>query len=302
MKRIMAIGVVGISFLHALEFGRAAEMFVQPVGASGTHTIVGREIRLAGGGQRVFFDIFLHGFAPDQLAAYQVAIQTVVSSDTGSTIGPAIQTCPSVNSAGHLVCATAFGDTGLGSPRCYEASPKGELRCEAGWMSKVRTDWAFYGHSSVSTVAIGSPLFRWACTTTDNSDLVTDEGQTFYAGSMAIDVPGDATGTFMLGFDATQSNLYRAIPTDFIQPLTLLAATIKMACANDDDCRDASLCTIDFCDEGVCVNEALSGCTGWKSIANCLTGPSAGIAPGCAAYDLDDDGHMDLWDVALLLR
>lgn len=305
MKRILMLGMIGLSFLHVLDIGRAAEMFVEPVGASGGHTIVGREITLAGGGQRVFFDIFVRGFAPQELKAYQVVINTAVMSDTGSIIGAAIQSCPSANSTGHAVCAEAFDDFGVGSPRCYMAFPSGNLQCEAGWMNKVRTDWVFYGHSPVSAVDISTPVFRWA-STTDLSDLITDEGLTYYAGSMAIDVPANATGTFVLAMDSDQSALFNAMafPNDEITPLTLLPATIKIAipCSSDAQCGDSNLCTIDFCEAGSCVHDALAGCTGWRSIADCLTGPAAVVTPGCAAFDLDEDGHVDMFDVALILR
>lgn len=305
MRRWICAGIA-IGFLtFAMDTVHAAEILIQPRGANGNHTIVGRDIELSGGGQRVFFDIFFRGFAPQPLMAYQVVINTAVTSNLGSTLGPAIQSCPSANSTGHLSCATAFNDFGLGSPRCYTAFPSGNLQCEAGWINKVRTDWIFYGTSPVSAVDLNTPLFRWG-STVDFSELRADEGTTYYAGSLAVDVPANAAGTFVLSLDAGQTKLYnsQSFPNDEILPRSLLGATITIAppCTDDPSCSDTSVCTIDFCDNGTCVHEPLAGCTGWKSFANCLTGPAASVSPGCAAFDLDEDGHVDLWDVALLLR
>lgn len=70
----------------------------------------------------------------------------------------------------------------------------------------------------------------------------------------------------------------------------------------DDEtvCNDGNDCTVgDACTSGVCGGVVQFGLEQWSHVADCLSGPATEAAENCGCQDLDEDGFVDLSDVAL---
>ncbi len=64
-------------------------------------------------------------------------------------------------------------------------------------------------------------------------------------------------------------------------------------------CDDGNLYTTnDACQAGACVSSITYGLAEWQRMGECLAGPETEAAIGCECSDLDDDGYVDLQDVA----
>jgi len=132
-----------------------AEIALRPIAATGDHVIVGNEIQLSGGGQRVFFELNLSGWAPVALKTWQATLDVsdlgqacAGGNNDGNTCyvdvhcfggGVCAATRPGPVTAAVQVCTedadcvTAFGDPGA---KCNTFL--GE--CNAGWQDLGRSD------------------------------------------------------------------------------------------------------------------------------------------------------------------
>mgnify|MGYP001610210421 FL=1 len=251
------MGCLAVALSGAWAWG--AEFVLQPVGASGSNTIVGTEIRLTSGGQRVFLELKLKAFAPSVVKTYQATLNSAgYSSGAVGTITPALQSCPSANAAGNTACQTAFGDAGTGGSKCLDVDPGPGtvLQCEQAWINRTRTDWIFLGHDVAAAATDLSTLnYRWGAALFA-PDATIDDGSTFYGGGLAVDVPANAVGTFTIGFTPGTSISFMADENNFeINPLFLTPAKITVLCTNAAQCNDNNGCTADSCNaQGTCVN------------------------------------------------
>lgn len=259
MKKSLFLVAVCLAVTAWSGSAKAAEFVLQPISASGTHTVVGNEIRLTGGGQRVFLEVKIKGFAPSPLKTYQATFNAAgYTSGTTGVLAATALSCPSANSAGNTFCQTAFGDTGSGSTRCIDVDPGAgvTLQCEPAWINRSRTDWVLFGHDiGAVAVDISSPNFRWGGTL-NPGDPVTDDGSTYYAGRMAVEVPANAVGTFTLNFVPGEGVSFQADENNFeINPMLLTPGKITVLCTNAGQCNDNNNCTNDTCNgSGLCIN------------------------------------------------
>ena len=235
---------------------RGAEFVLQPISASGTYTIVGREIQLTGGGQRVVMEVQLKDWAPRVLKTYQAQLNSAgYSSGASGTLAPAIQSCPALGSTGNNACAASFGDAGT---RCldFDPGPAVLLQCEPAWINRFRTDWAFFG-LDVAAVAtdISTLNYRWGAAVFPGSEAV-DDGTTRYGGRVMVDVPTDAVGTFTIGFIPGEAiSFMQDENNELINPLLLTPGKITVLCTSSSQCDDDNACTDDTCNaEGTCLN------------------------------------------------
>ncbi len=238
---------------------QAAEFAMQPVRASGTHTVVGNEIRLTGGGQRVIVEVKLKNYSPNALKTYQAQFNCAgYSSGTTGVLAPASLACPSANETGHTFCRNSYGEpAGLGSPRCadIDPGPAVDLRCGTAWLTRDRTDFVFFGlNVEASAVDISTCNYRWGGTL--GGDLAFDGGTTYYGGSWAIDVPANAVGTFTIGFIPGSGITFMANENnEEINPLLVTPGRITVLCSNSAQCNDNNSCTNDTCNgQGSCIN------------------------------------------------
>ena len=170
-----------------------ATVALQPVAASGTHTIIGSEVFMPSGGQRVVIELRLAGWAPQHLKTFQVRIDSSGYDNGSLPIAPAVQNCSGSDSTGHAQCAQAF----QAGSRCSVSTPTGNL-CESGFQDRLRADWIAFGVSSFPAVDVSSFDYRYG-NTTEPPEFIADPGASLYGGTLVLDVPLGATGSFVIG-------------------------------------------------------------------------------------------------------
>jgi hypothetical protein len=176
---------------------------MQPVSASGAHTIIGSDIFLPAGPQRVRLEIRIAGWGELYLKTVQVKLDSAGFDNGTVPMEHAVVACPSNNSAGHSYCAQAL-ETGS---RCAVGCDSGSTincRCESGFQNRNRTDYAGFGLDQISAVAISTPDYRYGMTTV-LPDYVTDSGVSIYFGTLFLDVPANAQGTYVVGMSPTET-------------------------------------------------------------------------------------------------
>lgn len=206
----VAGGVLALSVASPQAFA-GATVALQPVRASGAFSIIGEEIFLPSGGQRVFIEVRLAGWGPQHLKTWQVNIDSSGYRNDTSSIGPAVQSC-TVNSQ----CVQAFGS----GSSCGVATPQGKI-CEAGFQDTTRPDWIGL---DIALVDISTLNYRFGATGLQ-INFVEDPGGSRYCGTLVLDVPAGAAGTFVVGMvrdetfmdDDTEPNV-QTIPIDLFVP------------------------------------------------------------------------------------
>ena len=112
--------------------------------------------------------------------------------------------CPSLNNAGHAVCAGKFEQ----GSRCVADGPGGSNCCGWTWFNRTRSDWALL--SAEPSVTCGgnpdhSPTGPLMGCVTDPAKEVADGGLRYYAGSVALGIPACARGRYIMNFSADET-------------------------------------------------------------------------------------------------
>jgi hypothetical protein len=227
-------------------------MKLRPVSSNGSHTIVGNEIRLAGGNQRVLLEIEMSGWSPECLKTYQAKIDadTGYTSGASGTLTPTTNfVCEGANATGNATCAANLG---AGS-RCIGSSTTGF--CQAGWINRNHAQYVFRDTGTAQgDIDISSQNYRYF----GISKACQDDMPTYiYGGSLSLFVPSNAQGTFTITFkEEGETFLARSPDNEFILPLTITAAQISIVCQTNANCTETppNLCTTDTCNTqtGVC--------------------------------------------------
>ncbi len=289
MHRLLAPAL----FLIAASVGRGAEFSIVPVSADGPHVINGNEIVLSSAGQRVRLEIFVSGWDPDRdgvpkLRAWQIEIDSsgYVGAVAG-TLSPAFVPCTS-----GAECQAVFGGTSVCDPD-HDALPG--QNCEPGFIEFNRSDYVFATIPDLRAVDVSSLDYRYGATTlTDPTDI--DPGTPRYVGTLVLDVPADAAGTFEIRL--MNPRLIADTGAD-ITPVSVMPARIAIACNADAECDDGNLCTTDRCVGRVCANTP-----SFDELAECCE-PASGQICGVSSAppgDADGDGAVDLFDYGVLQR
>ncbi len=257
MKTILRVGVWSCCWVVGVtESARAAgpaEFVLTPIRASGTYSIVGDEIRLMGAGQRVFLEIRVEDWSPNELKIYQAQIDAAgYASGTNGLIVPAVQTCAGPNVTGNNQCVAAFAP----GARCNVPDGPG-FRCSAGWLDRNRANWVFFGHDwAAADVDTSSESYRYAAVL-NPGDPALDTGASKYGGDLVLDVPPGATGTFTIGFIEGTGVTFMADEsnTEFKIRSPLATLKIVISCSTNANCDDGNACTNDVCNvDGTCSN------------------------------------------------
>jgi hypothetical protein len=228
--------VVGCSLVLAVSsVGFGAEYVLVPTGASGDYSFDGDEIILEGGGQRVSIDLYMSGWNPANLKAWQATLDSIsYSSGLHGTLSPAYVACTAPD---NTPCETALGVGSL-----CDVPPGSGVACTAGYIDSTRGDYVFFGLSELTGIDLSTLDYRYASTLLFGS--VSDPGTARYAGTLVLDVPVGALGTFTI-------TLKQALMQDdlggLITPLTLTPAVVTVLCVTDGDCDDGNACTNDDC-------------------------------------------------------
>lgn len=298
-----------------------AEMSLVPVGASGSHTIVGNEIRLMGGGQRVFLELRIAGWDPDLdgtplLRAWQAAIDS--SGFSSGTLGALIPARAACGSAADclLVFGGACSASGGGcsqnadcpfpqfndvcrGPTCGFPVEVGGF-CTPAFILAGRSDYVFRDiqNGDLNAVDLSSPSIWFRFASAGLSDSAADQGIVHYAGTLVLDVPLGTAGTFPIGFFGPPDSKLVAADNNVIVPLTLTPAIVVVRCVTTADCNDQSFCTDDSCQpDGQCSNVP-----NFAAATNCCDPRSGETCPKTTGLigDGDGDGRVDLSDFAIL--
>ena len=219
---------------------------LRPISASGSHTIVGNEIALDGGGQRVFLEVYLSDWDPNltglpTVQGWQASLNAAgYSSGASGQLVPASEPC--VDDA---ACVAAFGAFATcGYPI---ANP---VECTPGFIDSGRADYIYQGFVAFPAIDVSQLNFRWGAAALGPG--ATDSGTPVYGGTLVLDVPVDATGTFTVGFRLEPETTMQDASLLPISPLSLVPAVITIGCVTDADCDDGDDCTDDVCNAGVC--------------------------------------------------
>ena len=130
---------------------------------------------------------------------------------------------------------------------------------------------------------------------------VADPGVDRYGGSLVLDAPPGAVGTFTVGFFPVSDTDMIDGYNQFIRPMTLTPAVITILCETSSDCGDSNACTLDLCSLGACeyvnTNEGGSCDDGEICTINdeCTGGVCAGTLDDCDDSDActeDESGSI----------
>lgn len=222
-------------------------------------SIVGQTLTLGSVPSRMWFEISATAWAPDTLKTVQVRVAANDDDmDGGGYLGagadcagnpatgagdlfPAMQACPSPNAAGHAVCrATVSGIAaacGIGEPsRCQTWNgvspgayfPAGNW-CEPGFQDKCEPEYLGTGVAGTFAVDISSLNYRFGGTLEPN-EIATDFNPSYF-GTLVLDAPANAKGTYTIDQDETQS--YIQDPTASNLPIAeYRAAIVKVGCGS----------------------------------------------------------------------
>ena len=193
-------------------------------------------------------------------------------------------------------------------PKCAFPRPLKDA-CEPGFILASRRDYVFLLVPNVFGVNRETLDYRYG-----SGSLVgplPDQGSVYYTGTLVLDVPVEARGTFTIDFlddlvGKPRSFLHAGGIGSTI-PLDLIPARITVhnqSCSLPSDCDDGDFCTTDICvcDEpsckvgGLCSNE-----NHFNEQTTCCN-PSTGAfcpKPTGLPADFNDSGTADLLDVAL---
>ncbi|MGB2986800.1 MAG: hypothetical protein WBE26_13085, partial [Phycisphaerae bacterium] len=281
--------ILGCCFAGMLSvLANGQEITLMPVGASGSHSIVGNEIVLDNGGQRVFLEIFVADWDPDlngspKLRTWQVQIDSsgYTSAVTG-TLAPATEACDTDGD-----CETAFGTGAL-----CDVPPGAGVECTPGFIGSNRSDYVFAGLGTIDAVDMSGLDYIFG-STIFSAPFATDPGEPRYAGNLVLDVSADAMGTFTIGFVGGASSFLRDEGLVLIEPLDLVPGFITIACELDEDCDDDNPCTEDECVADRCVNTPVD-CSAFGDQCNVASCDPNGAQGNCDILEpVDDDTPCD---------
>jgi hypothetical protein len=264
MKSFQFVGLFIIAIGITAASSPGGTYSLVPVSASGTHSIIGNEIRLQGPGQQVTLELRISDWDPQLLRTYQATIDS-----SGYTTALAGSLAPTFVACGaDSECVTAFGTgsscerfcdggTNDGTPCNVDGNCPGGtcefVRCKAGFQDTTRPDWVFAGLQILNEVSTFSLDYAYGATTFGAT--VADTGEK-YAGTLLLSVSPDAIGTFTIGFIDDIGATFMDDGDGFPIPVdTLNPALVTVLCDSPEDCDDNNACTTDSCSaQGVCTN------------------------------------------------
>ncbi|UCD12994.1 MAG: hypothetical protein JSW60_05355 [Thermoplasmatales archaeon] len=172
-----------------------AEFEWVPVDANGSHTIDGHEIILHETGQLVTLEIHVSGWYPNLLEVLQATVDSSgYSNGVGGTLVP-------------------YGWPGSPEDGCF--------------IDTSRSDFVFYGLVYLDAVYTGDLDYKWGAVLLFSSKA--DDGQTYYLGTLILEVPTDASGTYTIDFIPGDANTFmKDDGGQLILPLTLTPAVISI--------------------------------------------------------------------------
>lgn len=171
---------------------------LKPISASGFHTIAGNKITLPQGGQRVWFEVYYSQWSPELLLAASFRIDsTGYSNATGAPLQLPVIPCTT-----DTECETELG---AGSTCALENQPPnitGLNTCRAGFRTAGRDDdipkenGGPFAVAAVNTIRLN---FDYGVAHIADP-AKSDPGFDIYMGTLVLDIPEDAAGTYTINF------------------------------------------------------------------------------------------------------
>lgn len=211
-------------------------------------TIVGQEITLGSLPARVWLEIHITGWAPHILKSVRATIDIrnglaganavcMVELEGGTDLRPAFVSCPGTGTAGNSHCMAELSGSCTPTPtRCvgWDGStspwyPAGFF-CQPSFQDTCHTKWALSNISGAwSTVLDYYDL--WYGFAADQGQIPPDFMPS-YIGTLVVDVPATAKGTFTIGFDEKQCSMENQNPpgANDIPIAALIPAKITIPC------------------------------------------------------------------------
>lgn len=286
MKRILGISaLIGITFGYGSSV-KGVEIALVPVGASGAHTIVGDQIILSTGGQRVELEIQISDWGSAVLLqTWQAQIEA--SSYSSGPIGvltPAVEACST-----SIDCVIAFQN--LAALCSLPSTGPPFTLCGPGMQDLTRPDWIHSGLSVISGVDLSTLSYRFGSTPSIPSQGAVDDGSTKYGGVLFIDVPADALGSFV--FSLLPAGTFATDTTGQDLPnLVLSSGTIKIpagACCRGFPKPLCQVTTAETCASLGGSFTADGDCSGVNPCP-CTTNPQCNDSDACTTDECDNDG------------
>lgn len=276
-------------------------------------TIVGQEIILGSVPARVWLEVHITGWAPEILKAVQATISaTDAEGDGGGYFGvnaecmgapslgagdlaPALQPC-NVNADCRPMMSGITSPCGVGEPsRCVfwdgvspgNYFPAGRF-CEYSFQDRCDPQWGAMGIAATAAVEIDSLNGRFGFAAEPGE--VPPDFHPSYIGTLVLDVPANAKGTYTIDFDETQTFIQNPLAQNI--PVTLFEAKITVPCGRccsgysngQFDCVDrvaqadcAEGANQVFTDGELCLDSGGTKCPECATNANCDDGVSCTI-------------------------
>ncbi len=197
--------VFSLGWLSALPTYAGTAAVIQPVGATGTHTIIGNDIFLPSGPQRVGLEVRIAGWGLEHLKVVQMAIDSSGFANGSAPLTHSVVSCPSNNSAGNTFCAQTLEAGSRCNIGCSSGSTIG-CSCESGFINRQRSDYAALSVDHIPAVDNAGQDYRMGFAVFP-PEYVEDPGASAYVGTMFLDVPAGAQGTYTVGFKADETFL-----------------------------------------------------------------------------------------------
>jgi len=202
-------------------------------------------------------------------------------AQTGITCNGAHDTCR-VTISGHPVGGSACN---IAEPsRCirYDGINPGNyfppgLWCEHAFQDKCDAEWILNGITGHGAVDLSVIYARFGMVTDVNEE--TPDFQPTYLGTLVLDVPSNAKGSYRIDINDDQTILcenYDISCPDGPMPIAALnEAVIRVvSCSTGADCNDDNACTVDACvDACECTHTPIAG---WDPAAECCH-PTTGV-------------------------
>lgn len=241
-------------------------------------TIIGNRVFLSGEeAYRIWLEVWMGNWGPRLLKVFQASIDPAgYSSGDGAAIGPVVEECTDDS-----ICTET-----LGFEECLMYCPNGDrcfsegaacsdgglcLKrfCRAGYQDRTREDFVVIP-GDLCGVDVHTPLYRYGCVAPP--PYITDAGIPGYGGTIVLDLPSDAAGTYVIDFDFSLPNPQANSPTFMMDefnvwiPIAYTTPAIVTVCADGPPgpcCLSSGVCamlTADCCAEagGVVVNDAVT--------------------------------------------
>lgn len=247
-KRAALLSIVAV-MTAAVPPLRGTEISWVPVSATGTHAIVGRQITIPLGGQQVTLELRISGWDPDmdgdpQIGAYQATLDAAgFSSGTGDSL--MALTTPTVEAGAFIISkrCTVGQMVSASGQNCSGGQP-----CPPNEFCIDNQDFVLANLSPLTAISFEDANYKYGGVSQALNTGRVDQGLSYYGGTLILEVPPGAMGTYTIGFisdvNFTFLNDAQAL---LITPVDLLPALITIGCTTNADCNDGSMCTTDAC-------------------------------------------------------